>query len=127
MKFTIPSRLDGLNTYTLACRNNRYGGNVCKKKNQKIVSLAIQQAQAIGALKPVENYPVGLKIKWFEKDSRRDWDNVTFAKKFIQDSLVNEGILMNDSRKFVSWGTDDVLVDKENPRIEVEIIESGAR
>lgn len=48
-----------------------------------------------------------------------------FATKFIQDALVDMGIIENDSQKFLNQNLHDVQVDKENPRIEVEIIERG--
>lgn len=73
-------------------------------------------------------YPVVIDITWYEKDARRDFDNITFAQKFILDSLVQIKVLKDDSRKFVKRVNHDVQVDKDNPRIEVvikEAIEDG--
>ena len=47
---------------------------------------------------------------------------ITFATKFIQDSLVRTGILEDDSRKYINQVNHSVFTDKQNPRIEVEII-----
>lgn len=121
MRFVIQGRLDGLNEYTRACRGNAFGGNAAKKRNQKIVKEAIQQAVREGRLEPVMVYPIELRIIWFEKNQRRDIDNIVFAKKFIQDALVEEGILEDDSQKYINQCHDLVLIDKENPRIEVEL------
>jgi len=125
LKFIIPGRLDGLNEYTKACRGNAFGGNAAKKRNQKIVKEAIQQAVKEGRLAPVEVYPIQLRIQWFEKNRRRDIDNIVFAKKFIQDALVEAGILEDDTQRHINQCHDLVFVDKDNPRIEVELAEES--
>lgn len=117
MKFTIYGRLDGLNEYTKACRNNKFGGNNMKKKNQRKVLMAL----AMNEIEPIESYPIKLSIVWYEPNRRRDIDNVTFAVKFILDALVADGILKDDSQKYVSSIEHKVVVDKDNPRIVVEI------
>lgn len=115
--FTISGRLDGLNDYTAANRRNPYAGSSMKIKNEKIVKFAIRQSK----LNRVSKYPVHLKISWYEKNARRDVDNIMFGQKFILDALVKEGILENDSQKYVKAITHEIAVDKSNPRIEVEI------
>lgn len=120
MKFIIPGRLDGLNDYTKACRANAYGGNSVKQRNEKSVIIAARQAK----LNRVNKYPVHLKISWYEKNSRRDVDNIIFAQKFILDALVKIDVLENDSQKYVKGIAHEVAVNKEFPHIEVEIIES---
>ena len=118
IKFTIIGKLDGLNEYTKKNRSNAYAGAKMKKDNEKIVIYYIRKSK----LKKVEQYPITLKITWYEKDRRRDIDNITFATKFIQDALVKEGILIDDSQKYINKVEHIVLVDKENPRIEVELL-----
>lgn len=66
-----------------------------------------------------------VEITWYEKNKRRDPDNVAFAKKFILDSLVESGVLARDSQKYVSAFVDHFRVDPENPRIEIMIYENG--
>lgn len=122
-KFTIHGRLDGLNDYIKACRSNKYAGNTMKHKNQGYVEMGIIQACAEGKLKKICKYPVKLKITWHEPNSKRDIDNIVFATKFIQDALVNRGMLENDGQKQISGISHEVLTDKKHPRIEVEIIE----
>lgn len=121
--FLIRGRLSGLNEYTKACRGNAYGANNLKKANQQIVKNALQDGLRHGFLHRVEKYPIQLRIVWYEANSRRDIDNVTFAKKFILDAMVEMGIIENDSQKYVSGMRDTVLVDKHFPRIEVYIEE----
>lgn len=60
-----------------------------------------------------------------EKNKRRDVDNITFATKFIQDALVKQGIIIDDSQKYINQLRHDVKVDKEYPRIEVQLIENN--
>jgi len=117
IRFTILGRLDGLNDYTKANRTSHYVGSAMKQRNQRLVRLAIKQAK----LNRVERCPVRLQIVWYEPNSRRDIDNIIFAQKFILDALVDMKILKNDSQKYVKKISHEVLVDKENPRIEVTI------
>ena len=60
---------------------------------------------------------------WIEPSRRRDKDNVAFAKKFIQDALVEGGVLRNDGWAEIEHFTDDFAVDPKNPRVEVTIEE----
>lgn len=122
IKFVIKGKLDGLNEYIRACRANRYKGAEMVKKNERLVMAYILQAVNFGEVYEVKNYPIKLNINWYEMDNRRDIDNITFATKFIQDSLVRTGILDDDSRKYINQVNHSVFTDKENPRIEVEIL-----
>lgn len=119
-KFTIDGKLTGLNEFIRANRGNRYQGNECKQSNQWYVQLAIKNAK----LPKVKNYPIKLKITWYEPNLRRDIDNITFATKFILDALVKEKIIADDSQKYVASISHDVGLDRKNPRIEIEIKES---
>ena len=114
----VPGRMDGLNDYTKACRANKYGGNAFKQRNQNMFVAEILARK----LSPVTKFPCMLSIKWYEPNKKRDVDNITFAVKFILDALVETGILPNDSQKYVNKVEHEVLVDRENPRIEVEVI-----
>lgn len=121
--FTIPGRLDGLNEYTEAQRRNRYLGAKMKKDNEAHVMLGINQGLRIGYLRYVDRYPAKLRIRWFEPNQKRDFDNITFAVKFILDALVHAKVLVNDNQPHVNKVDHEVYVDRKNPRIEVEIIE----
>lgn len=117
VKFVIDGRLPSLNDYTRECRANKYLANKTKEKCEKSIIFAIREAK----LQKVTVYPISLKITWYEPNKRRDIDNIQFATKFIQDALVKAGILENDSQKYVVSLEHTVKVDKNNPRIEVEI------
>ena len=121
-KFIIPGRLDGLNEYTKANRSNRYQGGKMKTDNETVIMEAIKTAQANGFPKTIAT-PIGITCNWYEPNNRRDIDNVVFAIKFIQDSLVTLGVIPDDSRKYITKLAHQVFTDKNNPRVEV-IIES---
>lgn len=119
--FTIQGRLDGLNDYTKENRRNRYAGNKMKHKNELMVQEGIIQGLRDKTLKNISDYPISLHITWYEPNRRRDIDNITFATKFILDSLSSYGVIIDDSQKFINSISHDVLVSKDNPRIEVSI------
>lgn len=123
MKFTIQGKLPSLNDYVLANRSYKYAGASMKKRVEKQIQESIFKAISSGEIKKVDKYPVGLNITWYEPTMRRDIDNICFAVKFIQDALVATGVLENDSQRYISELNHTVLLDRENPRITVEIIE----
>lgn len=114
--FKIPGRLDGLNTYVNACRQSPQIGASLKRKNQKKVIEAIKDA----GLMPMET-PVSVKVYWFEKDMRRDKDNVRSGIKYILDALVEAGIIEDDGWKHITNIRDRYLVSKDNPHILVSL------
>lgn len=117
MRFIIPGRLDGLNEYTNANRNNPYAGAQMKKRNQKAVLTAL-----LSVKREVFNEPVYLRFCWVEPNKRRDKDNICSAKKYILDALVQAEIIKGDGWKYIAGFSDRFAVDKDNPHIEVEII-----
>ena len=48
-----------------------------------------------------------------------------FAKKFIQDGMVQSGLLKNDGWNEIAGYVETFEIDKGNPRIEIEIEEMG--
>ena len=122
-RFVIYGKLPGFNDYTRANRGNKYLANKMKQDIQKNICKYIVFGVSMKDLEKVDRYPIGLKIKWYEPNNRRDIDNITFGTKFILDSMVCMGIIEDDSRKYVDSIEHVVYTDKENPRIEVEINE----
>lgn len=121
--FTIKGRLSGLNEYTNAQRRNKYLGAKMKKDNESIVVEGIMTGLRDGSLRFIERYPVAIDITWFEPNQKRDCDNIMFGVKFILDALVKLKILANDNQAHVNKIRHTILVDRNNPRIEVEIKE----
>lgn len=120
---TIPGRLPGLNEYTDANRRHAQKGATMKREAQEIVHWSI--------LSQLRRHrftgPVFLLFTFYEKDRRRDHDNVSsFARKVIQDALVEAGVLAGDGWGHVAGYLDRFEVDAKNPRIVVEFIEQEA-
>lgn len=117
---TIPGRLPGLNEYTDACRTNPRAGARMKQDAQETVMW-----HAMSQIRRYKfNGPVFILYHFYEKDKRRDKDNVSgFAHKVIQDALVKIGLLEDDGWNHVTGNLDAFDVDKKNPRIVVEFIE----
>ena len=83
MRFIIPGRLPCMNDLIAANRLNKYAGAGVKKKTQKEIIL-ILRPQTKGRK---FNKKVNIRIEYYEKDMRRDEDNVMSAAKFILDAL----------------------------------------
>lgn len=119
MKLIIPGRLPCMNDLIAANRLNKYAGAGVKKKTQRQISLILQpqvQEQRF-------TEKVNIRIEYYEKDMRRDEDNVMSAAKFILDAMQDIGFILNDSRKYVHL-TQEVFTDRDNPRIEIKVNEA---
>lgn len=120
MKLVIPFPLPGLNEYTDANRSHREGGNAMKSKTQRAIIASLRKQ-----IRRPFREPVTMRFRWYEKDRRRDKDNISFAKKFILDALVQMKVLRNDGWSNIDGGfQDDFFVDKSQPRVEIEIAEA---
>lgn len=118
----IPGRLDNLNDYISAERTSRYKGADMKARNEALVKIAIKQQLRVLRIEK----PVFMEYRWYEKNRRRDLDNISsFGRKIIQDSLVQIHVLANDGWKEIVGFSDQFYVDAANPRIEVLIREVG--
>ena len=106
--------LPGLNEYTNSCRSGYRQGARLKRQTEEDL-IWIFKSQVKGQLNGLYN----VDFVWFEKDKRRDHDNIASARKFIFDALVKSEILPDDGWKNVGNFTDTFLVDKERPRIEI--------
>lgn len=119
-KFTIQGRLSGLNEIINASRGNRYAG-----ANQKKKETARCQWAVIANAVPTFVAPVRINFRWFEKDLRRDPDNICAGAKFVLDALVELNRIPNDSRKWIKGITHDFPdPNKNDPRVEVQIEEA---
>lgn len=118
-KFTIKGTLPGLNELIEAERRHRQEGARLKKQCEAVVMHAARQ---LGGAEFEE--PVYMVYHWYEKDRRRDKDNIcAFGRKVIQDALVKARYLSNDGWKNIRGFEDHFEVDAKNPRVVVEIWE----
>lgn len=114
--FEIPGRLIGLNEYVDMCRRNRYGAAKAKRENQHLVCLAIKKHKMLRF-----KNKVSIQFVWIEPNMKRDKDNISFAKKFILDALVEMQIIPNDNWKWINNLSDKFAVNRKNPRIVVTL------
>lgn len=120
MRLVIPYSLPSLNEYIDACRRGKYAGSAFKGKYQHMVMAALRRQ-----IRTPLREPVVMRYTWVEKNKMRDKDNVSsFGRKIIQDALVNMGALRDDGWSNIRNFADDFAVDRDNPRIEIEIEEA---
>jgi hypothetical protein len=122
MKFVIKGELVDLNTYIQKERGNRFAAAKIKEEETRRIYWECK-AQKLGYI----GVPVFVSCSWYCKNKRKDRDNVAFSKKFILDGLVKAGVLENDGWDNIIGFQDAFFVDRENPRIEVELILSDKR
>ena len=108
-----------LNHYINAERTNKYMGAVIKKLETERVYWACKEQK----LKPYKGVPREVIFSWYHKDSRKDFDNVEFAQKFIWDGLVMAKVLKSDGQKHTPkirqhWH----FIDKKKERVEIELL-----
>lgn len=117
--FEIVARLPGLNEYTKANRNNKFGGAKMKAEAEETIGVFCN-------LEPIRT-PVWIRFDWTEAPNRgryRDPDNIAFAKKFILDCMVKKGILPDDSMTWVK-GFQDRIQKGKICKCEIYIYEEG--
>ena len=115
MKFDIEGRLPGLNEMIEAAKSH-FGAYASMK--QTYTDMVAWLAKKLPAYEKV-----ALIITWHEPDQRRDPDNIMAGQKFILDGLVAAGTIPNDSQKYVRGIMHRFEVDRQNPRVEVEIVD----
>lgn len=116
MIITIPGELTDLNTYIDAERTNRYAG---AKIKHNMTYLSFMRAR--GHKNDFKRQRI--IFRWYCKNQKKDPDNISFAKKFILDGMVKAGVLENDGWKQVAGFQDEFYLDKQHPRVEVELLE----
>ena len=118
-RVTIPGRLPSLNDYIDAERKNRFVAAQMKSEKQYFAGLHIRKA-----LPGIHiDVPVWIHYHWYEPNKRRDKSNAcAFGRKVIEDALVQQHVLQDDGWDEIAGFQDHFAVDKDNPRIEVEII-----
>lgn len=108
-RFVFPWKMPSANEYINACRINRYAGGKMKADEEQKLIWAIRE-QGGQPLTP----PLKMRTRWYEKNKRRDHDNIVFSKKFILDSLQKAGVIGNDNWGWISGFEDTVLLAKDH-------------
>lgn len=121
-KIVIDRQFHSLNEFIAANRQrhgNWSGGNMMKQGDQRIVQAYIRAHEL-----PEIDLPVVIRYRYYCGNRKRDLDNISgYFHKIFQDALVAEGVLANDTWGYIQGFSDDFELDRERPRIEIEIEE----
>lgn len=115
MNFIIKGTLPSMNQII---DDSKSHWTVYRKKKEQYTNLVAWSCHKLPPMKRVN-----LIITWYCKDKRQDKDNIMAGTKYILDGLVTAGVLKNDGWKEVGDIHHTFKVDKDNPRIHVQLIE----
>lgn len=120
VRLIIPGTLPGLNEIIDAAKTTPYAYREMKKTYTELIAWEAKR-QKIPFYDKAD-----FTIIWFCPNKRHDKDNIMAGTKFIFDGLKEAGKIKNDG-----WGQIGSIehifgVDREKPRIEVEIREASA-
>ena len=77
----------------------------------------------VKAKNPPQREEVFIELTWYEKEKRRDPDNIAAAKKFIFDGLVMANVIPKDTRKHILGWKETVIYKQDNKQgVEVRLI-----
>lgn len=100
LSFSLP----GLNEMIATARSNRYASAKQKKKYTQAVEAELMAQDCI----PDTPFAaIEIEFIWTEKGRGRDPDNIRCGAKYVLDAMVNQGIIPDDSMKYVK-----LLADK---------------
>lgn len=118
MLVTIYGELPTLNEYINAERTNKHIAAKIKKTATDVCAYNFNQIQRNRIEHPAE-----FLFMWFTRNKRTDPDNIAFAKKFVFDGMVKAGFIQNDGWSQVRRLEDRFTVDKNCPRLVIQITE----
>ena len=128
IEFTIEGSLPGLNEIIamnrVSSKSNKkrfYAYTEIKRKVEEKIVLSAMSANRSRSLEPLASFDA--HFLWFERNSRRDPDNVAAGVKFIFDALVSCKLIAGDRFANVRSIHHHFMTSKENPRVEVELRE----
>jgi hypothetical protein len=119
----IDGPLPGMNEMIAAAKGSRGKGLAYSRMKKEWTDRVWAISKSTGINKPAAfDRPVSLQFVWVERDKKRDPDNVTAARKFILDGLVNAGVLQGDGWRWINGWWDRWDVNPDRPGVGVNII-----
>lgn len=113
-KIIIKGKLPSRNEAERASRAGWQSGAKFKKQWQNYCAWQMR------GVEPVKQ-PCKCIVTFYEENYRRDNDNVISGLKWALDALQQMKIIENDSHKLLRLIVNPVEVDRDNPRIEIEL------
>ena len=123
--FVIKEQIGGLNDYQNACRSHWSKGAKFKDEIEQTIGWYIRMALSKGTLIPV-SHQVDIVIEWHERTLKRDTDNIQSGQKFIIDAMRSQGIIQNDSRKYVNQIYHQIIDGAKEDFVVVKLYKAGA-
>jgi len=117
VRLVIPGELPAMNEIVGAANKSRWSYNDLKKA----WTGRIAQEAKLARLRRVERAVV--RCSWYVPNRRKDPDNIAGGIKLILDGLVMAGVLPGDGWRHVAGIEHEFAVDKDRPRVEIEIRE----
>lgn len=115
MKFTIPGEFPTMNEIIAASKSHHMKYANMKKEYGAVV---FYHSKPFGKITGRNHY----HFTWFRTNRRSDPDNISAGgTKILLDGLTTAGVLENDGHKQIASLTHNFEVDKQNPRVEVEV------
>lgn len=119
MTIEIPGRMPGMNEIVKAAKKGKSRYQPYSQMKTQYTELVAWYAKKLPAYGKAD-----IEIVWYEPNRRRDIDNISCGAKFILDGLVMGGVIKDDSQRYVRSISHRVEVDKDNPRVEINIEEA---
>lgn len=120
MRFVIPGELPAMNQLIGAANKSRWSYNDLKREWTERIAMEAR----VSRLPRVQRALV--RCHWYVRSKRRDPDNIAAGIKLILDGLVMAGVLPGDGWRHIAGIEHVFAVDRERPRVEVEIVEVAA-
>lgn len=109
-ELTLSFRLPGLNEIIKVAKAHHMAYATMKKKHTQAVEAELI-TQGCVPDKPFKM--IDIEFVWIESGRARDPDNVRVGAKFVLDAMVHQGIIPDDSMKYVKLLADKFIKGKE--------------
>jgi Holliday junction resolvase RusA-like endonuclease len=116
-RLIIRAKMPNLNDVIAASKRH---WSYYSKEKKRWTEIVAQEAQAQGLYKM--RLPVWVRTTYYLRTRRSDPDNVRVAIKYILDGLVQAGVLEDDSQRWIVGFQDLYDLDRDDPRIEVQLM-----
>ncbi len=113
---TIPGELPDMNKIIAASKSHYGKYSSIKKSETEAITWLAKKLPKMGR--------VQISFTWYCKNKKKDPDNIAAGGcKVVLDGLVEAGVLENDGWTQIAGIEHHFEVDKQNPRVEIEILE----
>jgi|SRR5699024_8169916 len=116
MKLVIPGEFPTLNEVIKVSKSHFMAYATMKKTYTNLTIAAVKG-------NPEIKFKADYIFTWYRKTRRNDPDNIQTGTKFILDGMVDAGLIKNDGWNEINSIKHKFGVDRDDPRVEIEIKE----